>query len=69
MLKNGQNAIFSDTICIFSARKFNQNLLFLFFTFIGADTPLPDLNMVVSDADVSRNAEYELIIEVMLDKS
>jgi hypothetical protein len=30
---------------------------------VGPDTPLPDLNIVVSDADVSRNAEYELVIK------
>ena len=30
---------------------------------VGSDTPLPDLNVVVVDADVSRNAEYDLVIE------
>ena len=30
---------------------------------VGPDTPLPDLNLVVDDADTSRNAEYELVIE------
>ena len=30
---------------------------------VGADTPLPDLNLVVDDADTSRNAEYDLVIE------
>ncbi len=29
----------------------------------GSDTPLPDLNMSVEDADVSANAEFELEIE------
>ena len=26
---------------------------------VGPDTPLPDLNLVVDDADTSRNAEYQ----------
>lgn len=30
---------------------------------VGTDTPLPDLNILVNDADVSKNAEYELVIE------
>ncbi len=30
---------------------------------VGPDTPLPDLNIVVSDADVSANAAYDLVIE------
>ncbi len=28
----------------------------------GPDTPLPDLNMVVHDADISSNAEFTLAI-------
>ena len=30
---------------------------------VGQDTPLPDLNMIVSDGDISRNAEYDLVLE------
>ncbi len=30
---------------------------------VGSETPLPDLNMVVIDADVSSNAEFYLQIE------
>ena len=33
---------------------------------LGRDTPLPDLNLVVNDADVSRNAEYSLVLENVL---
>ncbi len=30
---------------------------------VGPDTPLPDLNMIVSDGDVSENAQYELVLQ------
>lgn len=30
---------------------------------VGPDTPLPDLNIVVDDADTSRNAEYQVLTE------
>lgn len=30
---------------------------------VGQDTPLPDLNMIVSDGDISNNAAYELVLE------
>ena len=30
---------------------------------VGADTPLPGLNMVVSDGDISSNAAYDLVLE------
>lgn len=33
---------------------------------VGADTPLPDLNIQVNDADISRNSEYDLILENVL---
>ena len=30
---------------------------------VGQDTPLPDLNMIVDDGDISKNAEYELVLD------
>ncbi len=30
---------------------------------VGQDTPLPDLNMIVSDGDISNNAAYDLVLE------
>ena len=30
---------------------------------VGQDTPLPDLNMMVSDGDISNNAAYDLVLE------
>ena len=30
---------------------------------VGQDTPLPDLNMIVSDGDISTNAAYDLVLE------
>ena len=30
---------------------------------VGQDTPLPDLNMIVSDGDISKNAEFQLYLE------
>jgi hypothetical protein len=32
----------------------------LCFVFVGADTPLPGLNMVVNDRDIGENAHYTL---------
>jgi hypothetical protein len=29
----------------------------------GSDTPLPDLNIIVSDGDLGKNAEFELVLE------
>jgi hypothetical protein len=28
---------------------------------LGSDTPLPDLNIVVTDVDVGKNAEFDLV--------
>ena len=30
---------------------------------VGQDTPLPDLNMIVADGDISNNAAYDLVLE------
>ena len=30
---------------------------------VGPDTPLPDLNMIVSDGDIAQNAQYDLVLE------
>jgi hypothetical protein len=33
------------------------------FVFLGPDTPLPDLNMIVTDGDIANNAQYDLVLE------
>jgi hypothetical protein len=41
----------------------NLFLIFKIFEniFSGSDTPLPDLNIVVTDEDVGKNAEFDLV--------
>ena len=38
-----------------------MNLEIWKYFFSGSDTPLPDLNIVVTDEDVGKNAEFDLV--------